>query len=113
MNNKELAQRRQAAVTPAAQSVHPIYPVRGKGSYVWDADGKKFLDFSAGIAVMNLGHSHPKVLEAVKRSVDEFQHLCFAVGMHPSYIELAERLNAIAPGPTPKKTFLVNSGAEA
>lgn len=113
MNNKELAQRRQAAVTPAAQSVHPIYPVRGKGSYVWDADGKKFLDFSAGIAVMNLGHSHPKVLDAVKRSVDEFQHLCFAVGMHPSYIELAERLNAIAPGPTPKKTFLVNSGAEA
>ncbi len=113
MSNKELFARRQAAVTRAAQSVHPIYPVRGEGSYIWDADGKKYLDFSAGIAVMNLGHSHPKVLEAVKRSVDEFQHLCFAVGMHPSYIELAERLNAIAPGPTPKKTFLVNSGAEA
>ncbi|HRQ09776.1 MAG: aspartate aminotransferase family protein [Trueperaceae bacterium] len=113
MSNKELQARRQAAVTRAAQSVHPIYPVRGEGSYVWDADGKKYLDFSAGIAVMNLGHSHPKVLAAVKRSVDEFQHLCFAVGMHPSYIELAERLNAIAPGPTPKKTFLVNSGAEA
>ncbi|MDT3681730.1 MAG: aspartate aminotransferase family protein [Truepera sp.] len=113
MSHKELQARRQAAVTRAAQSVHPIYPVRGEGSYVWDADGKKYLDFSAGIAVMNLGHSHPKVLAAVKRSVDEFQHLCFAVGMHPSYIELAERLNAIAPGPTPKKTFLVNSGAEA
>jgi len=113
MSNKELQARRQAAVTRAAQSVHPIYPVRGEGSYIWDADGKKYLDFSAGIAVMNLGHSHPKVLAAVKRSVDEFQHLCFAVGMHPSYLELAERLNAIAPGPTPKKTFLVNSGAEA
>lgn len=113
MSNEELARRRQAAVTPAAQSVHPIYPVKGQGSYVWDADGKKYLDFSSGIAVMNLGHSHPKVLAAVKRSVDEFQHLCFAVGMHPSYVELAERLNAVAPGPTPKKTFLVNSGAEA
>ena len=112
-SNQELARRRKAAVTPAAQSVHPIYPVRAKGSHVWDADGKKYLDFSSGIAVMNLGHSHPKVLAAVKQSVDEFQHLCFAVGMHPSYVELAERLNRLAPGPTPKKTFLVNSGAEA
>jgi len=112
-DNKELAERRRAAVTRAAQSVHPVYFVRGAGSHVWDADGTKYLDFSSGIAVMNLGHSHPKVLAAVKQSVDEFQHLCFAVGMHPSYVELAERLNRLAPGPTPKKTFLVNSGAEA
>lgn len=112
-SNDKLNQRRVAAVTRAAQSVHPIYPVRGEGSYVWDADGRKYLDFSSGIAVMNVGHSHPRVLAAVKSSIDEFQHLCFAVGMHPSYIELAERLNRLAPGPTPKKTFLVNSGAEA
>lgn len=113
MSNKELAARRRAAVTPAAQSVHPFYPVRAKGSYVWDADGKKYLDFSSGIAVMNLGHSHPRVVAAVQQAAAEFQHLCFAVGMHPSYVELAERLNASAPGPTPKKSFLVNSGAEA
>jgi 4-aminobutyrate aminotransferase len=113
MNNKELAARRAAAVTPAAQSVHPIYPVRAAGSYVWDADGKKYLDFSTGIAVMNVGHSHPKVLAAVREQIEQFQHLCFAVGMNESYIELAERLNAIAPGSSPKKTFLVNTGAEA
>ena len=113
MSNQDMARRRAAAVTPAAESVHPFYPVRAKGSYVWDADDVKYLDFSVGIAVMNIGHSHPKVVEAVTKQMREFQHLCFAVGMHPSYVDLAERLNALAPGATPKKTFLANSGAEA
>jgi 4-aminobutyrate aminotransferase len=113
VTNEQLAKRRAIAVSPGATSVHPFSPVRGQGSYVWDVEGKRYLDFSTGIAVMNIGHSHPKVTEAVKAQVDEFQHLCFAVGMHPSYIELAERLNALAPGSTPKKTFFANSGAEA
>ncbi|HEX7041099.1 MAG TPA: 4-aminobutyrate--2-oxoglutarate transaminase [Trueperaceae bacterium] len=113
MTNEQLRQRRAAAVTPGAVSTHPFHPVRGEGSYVWDVEGKRYLDFSTGIAVMNIGHSHPAVVEAVKRQVEQFQHLCFAVGMHPSYIELAERLNALAPGDAPKKTFLANSGAEA
>ena len=111
--NAELAGRRSRSVTPGALSVHPIYPVKAQGSYVWDADGKKYLDFSTGIAVMNVGHSHPKVLDAVKAQIDEFQHLCFAVGMNPTYIELAEKLQQIAPGPSEKKVFLANSGAEA
>lgn len=113
MSNQEYAARRARAVTPGAMSVHPIYPVKGQGSYVWDADGNKYLDFSTGIAVMNVGHSHPKVLDAVKSQIDEFQHLCFAVGMNPSYIELAEKLAELAPGSSPKKVFLANSGAEA
>ena len=113
MSNRTLAERRAAAVAPAAYSVHPFYPERAAGSYVWDADGKKYLDWSVGIAVMNVGHSHPKVLEAVKKQVDTFQHLCFAVGMNETYIELSEKLNEIAPGSSPKKTFLINSGAEA
>lgn len=113
MSNKDLAARRARAVTPGAMSVHPIYPVKARGSYVWDADGRKYLDFSTGIAVMNVGHSHPKVLNAVKAQIDEFQHLCFAVGMNPSYIELAEKLAQLAPGDSPKKVFLANSGAEA
>jgi 4-aminobutyrate aminotransferase / (S)-3-amino-2-methylpropionate transaminase / 5-aminovalerate transaminase len=111
--NQSLAQRRKEAVTPAAYSVHPFAPKKAQGSYVWDADGKKYLDWSTGIAVMNIGHSHPKVLNAVKAQIDEFQHLCFAVGMNETYIQLAEKLNEIAPGPSPKKTFLVNTGAEA
>ena len=113
MSNESLARRRAAAVAPAAYSVHPFYPQRAEGAYVWDADGNKYLDWSVGIAVMNVGHSHPKVIEAVKRQAEEFQHLCFAVGMHETYIELCERLGEIAPGPSPKKAFLVNSGAEA
>ena len=113
MSNQELAKRRAEAVAPAAYSVHPFYPQRAKGSYVWDADGKKYLDWSAGIAVMNIGHSHPRVLEAVKKQSETFQHLCFAVAMHETYIQVAEKLNSLAPGSSPKKTFLVNSGAEA
>ncbi|HKI58889.1 MAG TPA: 4-aminobutyrate--2-oxoglutarate transaminase [Trueperaceae bacterium] len=113
MNNASLAQRRRAAVAPAAYSTHPFYPVRAEGSFLWDADGKRYLDFSVGIAVMNVGHSHPRVIAAVRQQAETFQHLCFAVAMHESYIALAERLNALAPGDSPKKTFLVNSGAEA
>lgn len=113
MSNETLAQRRAAAVAPAAYSVHPFYPQRARGSYVWDADDNKYLDWSAGIAVMNIGHSHPRVLEAVQKQTEAFQHLCFAVAMNESYIAVAERLNELAPGPSPKKTFLVNSGAEA
>lgn len=111
--NVDVTRRREAAVSPAAASVHPIVPVRAQGSYVWDAGGERYLDFTVGIAVMNVGHSHPRVLEAVERQARDFQHLCFAVGMHESYVELAERLNRIAPGASPKKTFLVNTGAEA
>jgi 4-aminobutyrate aminotransferase/(S)-3-amino-2-methylpropionate transaminase len=113
MSNESLARRRAESVAPAAYSIHPFYPERAEGSYVWDADGKKYLDWSVGIAVMNLGHSHPRVLAAVKAQVETFQHLCFAVAMNESYIAVAERLNALAPGRSPKKTFLVNSGAEA
>jgi len=113
MNSTELARRRHAAVASAAYSVHPFFPARAEGSYVWDVDGKRYLDWSVGIAVMNVGHSHPKVVEAVRRQAATFQHLCFAVGMHESYVQVAEALGRIAPGPSPKKTFLVNSGAEA
>ncbi len=113
MSNRTIAERRQAAVARAAASVHPISPTKAHGAYVWDADGKRYLDWTVGIAVMNVGHSHPAIVAAVQRQVAEFQHLCFAVGMHESYVAIAERLASIAPGPSTKRTFLVNSGAEA
>jgi len=113
MSNRTIAERRQAAVARAAASVHPISPTKAQGAYVWDADGKRYLDWTVGIAVMNVGHSHPTIVAAVQRQVAEFQHLCFAVGMHESYVAIAERLASIAPGSSTKRTFLVNSGAEA
>ena len=108
-----LDRRRKTAVAPAAYSIHPFYADRARGAWVWDTDGERYLDWTSGIAVMNVGHSHPKVLAAVKEQVDRFQHLCFAVAMHDSYIELCERLARIAPGPSEKRSFLINSGAEA
>lgn len=113
MTNDSLKNRRSQAVTPAAASVHPLYVQRGEGSFIYDVEGNEYLDFTSGIAVTSLGHSHPRVMAAVQKQAAEFQHLCFAVSMHPTYIELAERLNASAPGSTPKKSFLVNTGAEA
>lgn len=113
MSNRSIQQRREAVVSRAAASVHPISPTRAEGSYVWDADGKRYLDWTVGIAVMNIGHSHPRVVAAVQRQAAEFQHLRFAVGMHESYVRVAERLAEIAPGPSPKRVFLINSGAEA
>ena len=113
MSHAELQRRRDASVVRAAASIHPIYPAEAKGSYVWDGEGKTYLDFSVGIAVMNVGHSHPKVIEAVTKQASSFQHLCFAVGMHESYVELAERLNALMPGDGPSRAFFANSGAEA
>lgn len=113
MSHADLQRRRDASVVRAAASIHPIYPAEAKGSYVWDGEGNRYLDFSVGIAVMNVGHSHPRVVEAVTKQASSFQHLCFAVGMHESYVELAERLNALMPGGGPSRAFFANSGAEA
>jgi 4-aminobutyrate aminotransferase / (S)-3-amino-2-methylpropionate transaminase / 5-aminovalerate transaminase len=113
MHDPTFTQRRAAAVSRAAVSVHPIQPVRAEGSFVWDAEGRRYLDWTSGIAVMNVGHSHPHVVSAVHEQSADFQHLCFAVAMHESYVAVAERLNTLAPGTSAKRTFLVNSGAEA
>lgn len=112
MTNQALHERRKKAVMPAIYSTHPFYPERAVGSYVWDVEGHKYLDWTVGIAVMNIGHSHPKVVAAVKEQVDKFQHMCFAVAMHETFIHLAEKLTAIFPGQGEARAFLINSGAE-
>lgn len=113
MSNQDLDRRRAAHVTSAAASVHPFFSVRGEGAYLWDADGRRYLDFTSGIAVTNLGHSHPRIVEAVREQAARLQHTCFAVTMPEGYVRLAERLDTLSPGTSPKKSFLVNSGAEA
>jgi 4-aminobutyrate aminotransferase/(S)-3-amino-2-methylpropionate transaminase len=86
---------------------------RGLGALVWDVDGREYVDFSSGIGVLNVGHCHPAVVRAVQEQTSRLMHTCFTVGMYEPYIRLAERLCAIAPGPSPKKAFFANSGAEA
>jgi 4-aminobutyrate aminotransferase len=90
----------------------PIFIERAENAELWDAEGKRYLDFGAGIAVTNTGHRHPKIMEAVRKQCDAFAHLAFQVTGYENYIELAERLNRLAPIEN-AKTMFVTTGAEA
>ena len=108
----ELMTRKTAALANGLATKN-IFAVKASGSELWDADGKRYIDFAAGIAVVNTGHCHPKVMAAVNAQAENFTHTCFHVAPYESYIRLAERLNAMAPGDAPKKTMLVTTGVEA
>jgi len=108
----ELKARKSAAVA-AGVSARGIYVAKAENSELWDVDGRRYIDFAAGIAVLNTGHRHPLVMEAVAAQAQQFAHTCFHVSPYESYVRLAERLNALAPGDFAKKTLFLNSGAEA
>ena len=109
----ELSGRRTAAVARGVASALPLFAARAEGARLWDVDGREFIDFAGGIGTLNLGHGHPRVLAAVRAQLEAFTHTCFQVAMYESYVALAERLNALAPGDFPKKTLLLTTGAEA
>lgn len=109
----ELHARRMAAVPRGIGNVTAIYPKRAKNAEIWSEDGQRYIDFGAGIAVVNTGHQHPRVVQAVKEQLESFTHVCFQVTPHENYVSLCERLNAIAPVPGPAKTMLASTGAEA
>ena len=111
--SRALLARRAQAVPRGVPSVTPIAIVRAEGAVVTDADGNRLIDFGGGIGVVNAGHRHPAVVEAVRHQLDRFAHVCFPVSTYEPYVELAERLNRVTPGVHSKRTFLVNSGAEA
>jgi 4-aminobutyrate aminotransferase len=104
---------RKAAAVPNGVSSRGIYVAKAENSEIWDVDGRRYIDFAAGIAVVNTGHRHPRVMEAVAQQAQAFAHTCFHVVPYESYVRLAERLNALAPGDFAKKTLFLNSGAEA
>jgi 4-aminobutyrate aminotransferase/(S)-3-amino-2-methylpropionate transaminase len=111
--SRALLTRRSAAVPRGVPAVTPIAIVHAEGAVVTDADGNRLIDFGGGIGVVNTGHRHPGVVEAVRTQLDRFAHVCFPVSTYEPYVALAERLNQITPGSHEKRTFLVNSGAEA
>jgi len=111
--SRALAARRQQAVPRGVPATTPIALVQADNAVVTDADGNRLIDFGGGIGVVNVGHRHPRIVQAVRDQLDHFTHVCFPVSMYEPYIELAEKLNALTPGNHPKKTFFVNSGAEA
>jgi 4-aminobutyrate aminotransferase / (S)-3-amino-2-methylpropionate transaminase / 5-aminovalerate transaminase len=111
--NAELLARRNAAVVRGIGHTTPISAARALNSEVWDVEGKRYVDFAGGIAVVNTGHCHPKVLAAVRAQMEKFTHTCFQVLMYEPYIELAERLNKLAPMKGELKTGFFTTGAEA
>jgi 4-aminobutyrate aminotransferase/(S)-3-amino-2-methylpropionate transaminase len=111
--SRELLARREAAVPAAVFNTVPVFVGRAEGGVVEDVDGNRFIDFGAGLAVLNVGNSAPRVVEAIRRQAEAYTHTCFHVTMNEPYVAVAERLNELTPGDHDKRTMLVNSGAEA
>jgi len=106
-------ERRHNAVSSGIGTATPMFAQEAKGALLTDVDGNTFIDFGGGIGVMNVGHANARVVEAIKEKADQLTHTCFYVTEYEEYIELAERLNALVPGDSEKRSFFVNSGAEA
>lgn len=113
MNNAEISKRRDAAIARGVGMMTQIYVDRAENAEVWDVEGNRYIDFAAGIAVVNTGHRHPKVMAAVEKQLQSFTHTCHQVMPYENYIALGERLNAAVPGDFEKKTIFVTTGAEA
>ncbi|MDO6762209.1 4-aminobutyrate--2-oxoglutarate transaminase [Agarivorans sp. 1_MG-2023] len=113
MNNQQLQQRKQKVFARGQGNIYPVYVERALNAEVWDVEGRRYIDFGTGIAVCNTGHSHPKVVEAVKDQLDKFSHTCVMVNPYESAVALAEKLVELAPGSSDKKAMFVTTGAEA
>jgi 4-aminobutyrate aminotransferase/(S)-3-amino-2-methylpropionate transaminase len=111
--NSDLQQRRQNAIPRGVSNSLAIYAERAVNAELWDVEGRRYIDFASGIAVLNTGHLHPRVKEAITNQLEKLTHTCFQVTPYETYVALAERLNEIAPGSTPKKTIFLTTGAEA
>ena len=112
-SNESLVARRQAAVARGVSMVHPVFVERAENALLWDGDGRRYIDFAGGIAVLNTGHRHRRVLEAVRSQLDKVTHTCFQITPYEPYVALCEKLNSLAPGKGPNKTVLMSTGAEA
>ena len=112
-SNTDLHRRRNSAVPRGVSNSLAVYVDHASNSELWDVEGRRYIDFASGISVLNIGHLHPRVVAAVQQQMQQVAHACFQVTPYESYVALAERLNALAPGTTPKKTILFSTGAEA
>ncbi|MCY1210382.1 4-aminobutyrate aminotransferase PuuE [compost metagenome] len=113
MKNAELVRRKDAATPRGVGVMCNFYAERALNSEIWDVEGKRYIDFAAGIAVLNTGHRHPRLVEAVEKQLGRFTHTAYQIVPYASYIELAEKINRRAPGRSAKKTAFFTTGAEA
>ncbi|HUY22447.1 MAG TPA: 4-aminobutyrate--2-oxoglutarate transaminase [Acidimicrobiales bacterium] len=111
--SRRLMARRSAAVPAGVGTTLGVFVARAGGGIVEDVDGNRLIDFASGISVTNVGSSAPRVITAVREQLDRFTHTCFQVTPYTGYVEVCERLNELTPGAHDKRSFLVNSGAEA
>ena len=111
--SRELMERRHKAVSSGVGIATPMFAKEAKGALLTDVDDNTFIDFGGGIGVLNVGHTDSRVVDAVKEQAEKLTHTCFYVTEYEGYLELAEKLNALVPGDTEKRSFFVNSGAEA
>lgn len=111
--NASLLKSRNQWVARGVASAHPVFVAGAAGSRLWDTDGNEYLDFAAGIGVANVGHNHPKVVQAVRDQLDSFLHTSFQVTMYEPYVRLAERLCRLVGGERPMRAFCATTGAEA
>ena len=109
----ELKALRERYVPRGITTAHPVVVDHAQGSELWDADGRRYIDFVGGIGVMNVGHNHPRVMEAVRSQLERVTHTSFQVVMYESYLRLAQRLSELAPGDGPNKAIFFSTGAEA
>lgn len=113
MNNSSLQARRDRAVPRGVATATNVFAERAENAELWDVEGNRYIDFAGGIAVLNTGHRHPKVIERVQEQMERYTHTAYQVIPYEPYVALAERLNELAPGSTPKKTVFLTTGAEA
>lgn len=110
---KKIVDRDAAVISPSFGRAYPLVIERGEGSIVVDVDGNEFIDMNAGLAVCSVGHSHPKVIKAIKDQVDKFIHYSYTDFYYDGYVDLGEKLHDLVPGDHKKKFFYGNSGAES
>jgi len=111
--NKTLLAKREAETPRGLGTQTTVFSDRALNAEIWDVEGNRYIDLAAGIAVTNTGHNHPKVISAVEAQLKRFSHTCFQVTPYDVYVELAARLNKLAPGSAPKKTIFLTTGVEA
>lgn len=113
MSNQELQNRKSKVFARGQGNTYPVFVKKAKNAEIWDVEDNRYIDFATGIAVCNTGHSHPKIIEAVKAQIDNFSHTCLTVNPYEVAVELAEKLTVLAPGKSEKKAIFVTTGAEA
>jgi len=113
LSNTQLQARKNAATPRGVGVMCDFYAERALNAELWDVEGRRYIDFAAGIAVLNTGHRHPRLMDAIRAQMERFTHTAYQIVPYASYVELAERINAITPGEHAKKTALFSTGAEA